>query len=102
MKTYLLGLILFAIAATTGLAETFSSSVGSTREAIAGKPSREVSIYRKGVYGVFPRAFGRGRNPLQMLNPRAPAKYGTGEESASFDPHIPGRCNGIKFFEIVF
>jgi hypothetical protein len=37
-----------------------------------------------------------------MLNPRAPAKYGTGEESASFDPHIPGRCNGIKLFEIVF
>jgi len=102
MKTYLLGLILFSVVVTTGFAETFSSSVGSTREAISGKPSREAPIYRKGVYGVFPRAFGRGRNPLQMLNPRAPAKYGTGEESASFDPHIPGRCNGIKFLEIVF
>jgi hypothetical protein len=102
MKTYLLGLILFALAATSSSAETFSSSVGSTREAIAGRPSRVGPIYRKGVYGMVPRAFGRGRNPLQMLNPHAPAKYGTGEESASFDPHIPGRCNGIKFFEIVF
>jgi hypothetical protein len=102
MKTYLLGLILLVTTAATGSAETFSSSVGSNREAISGKPSRQMPIYRKGVYGVFPRAFGRGRNPLQMLNPRAPAKYGTAEQSVAFDPHIPGKWNGIKFFEIVF
>jgi hypothetical protein len=102
MKTYLLGLILFALGATSGSAETFSSSMGSNREAISGKPSREMPIYRKGVYGVIPRAFGRGRNPLQMLNPRAPAKYGTAEQSVAFDPHIPGKWNGIKLFEIVF
>lgn len=102
MKTYLLGLILLAVAATTGFAETFSSSVGSNREAISGKPSKDVPLRRAGVYGVFPRAFARGRNPLQMLNPRAPAKYGTAEQSVSFDPHVPGKWNGIKLFEIVF
>jgi hypothetical protein len=102
MKTYLLGLILLAIAATTASAESFSSSIGSNREAISGRPKKEMPLRRAGVYGVFPRAFGRGRNPLQMLNPRAPAKYGTAEQSVSFDPHIPGKWNGIKFFEIVF
>ena len=69
---------------------------------MSGKASRGALIYREGVFGVFPGALGRGRNPVQMFNPRAPAKDWTGEEIASFDPHIPGRCNGIKFLEIVF
>jgi len=37
-----------------------------------------------------------------MLNPRAPAKYGTGEENVSLDPDIPGKGNGINFFSISF
>ncbi len=101
MKTCLLGLILFVAVAATGSAETFSSSVGSNREAVSGKP-KPAPIRRPGVYGVFPRMFARGHNPLQMLNPKAPAKYGTAEQSVMFDPHIPGKWNGIKLFEIVF
>ena len=101
MKTYLLGLLLFALAATTGWADTLSSSIGRHREAISGK-AKPAPLRKKGVYGVFPRAFARGHNPLQMLNPRAPAKYGTAEESVAFDPYVPGKWNGIKFFEIVF
>ncbi len=52
--------------------------------------------------GVMPRAFQRGGNPLQMLNPKAPARYGTWVESTCFDPDIPGKWKGIKLFEIVF
>jgi len=37
---------------------------------------------------VIPRAI-RGGNPLQMLNPFAPAKYGTAEENVSLDPNVP-------------
>jgi hypothetical protein len=37
-----------------------------------------------------------------MLNPWAPARYGTWVESTSFDPDIPGKWKGIKFFEILF
>jgi hypothetical protein len=50
---------------------------------------------------VVPRA-ARGGNPLQMLNPAAPARYGTWVESTSFDPNIPGKWKGIKLFEILF
>ncbi len=50
--------------------------------------------------GVLPRA-ARG-NPLQMLNPKAPAKYGNWVESTSFDPNVPGKWKGIKLFEILF
>ncbi len=52
--------------------------------------------------GVAPRAFQPGGNPLQMLNPWAPARYGTWVESTSFDPDHPGKWNGIKLFEIIF
>ena len=53
------------------------------------------------VSGVIPRAI-RGGNPLQMLNPFAPAKYGTADENVSFDPDVPGKVNGINFFSISF
>ena len=51
--------------------------------------------------GAIPRGF-RGGNPLQMLNPKAPARYGTWVENTSFDPNVPGKWKGIKLFEIVF
>jgi hypothetical protein len=50
---------------------------------------------------VIPRAI-RGGNPLQMLNPLAPAKYGKADESVSLDPDIPGKVNGINFVSISF
>jgi len=53
------------------------------------------------VSGVIPRAI-RGGNSLQMLNPFAPAKYGTAEENVSFDPDVPGKANGINFFRVSF
>ena len=64
----------------------------SHRPAILGRPA---------VSGVIPRAI-RGGNPLQMLNPFAPAKYGTAEENVSVDPDVPGKVNGINFVSISF
>jgi hypothetical protein len=52
------------------------------------------------VEGVVPRAL-RGGNPLQMLNPNAPAKYGRAEQSVIVDPDS-GKWKGIKLFEIDF
>ena len=60
-----------------------------------------VTLSERNVSGVIPRAI-RGGNPLQMLNPLAPAKYGTAEENTSLDPDVPGKGNGIKFFSISF
>jgi hypothetical protein len=54
-----------------------------------------------GVRGAIPRGFAGG-NPLQMLNPKAPAKYGTWVDNTTFDQDVPGKWKGIKLFEIVF
>ena len=50
--------------------------------------------------GAIPRAI-RGGNPLQMLNPKAPAKYGTAAQNVLIDPDT-GKWRGIKLFEIIF
>jgi hypothetical protein len=62
---------------------------------------RPATISQEDVTGVIPRAI-RGGNPLQMLNPLAPPKYGTAEENVSLDPDAPGKANGINFLTISF
>ena len=62
---------------------------------------RPATLSQQAVSGVIPRAI-RGGNPLQMLNPLAPAKYGTSEDSVSVDPDVPGKVNGINFVSIPF
>jgi hypothetical protein len=53
------------------------------------------------VTGIIPRII-RGGDPLQMLNPFAPAKYGTAEEDTVIDPDVPGRADGIKLLSVSF
>jgi hypothetical protein len=53
------------------------------------------------VTGVIPRII-RGGDPLQMLNPFAPAKYGTAEEDTVLDPDVSGRADGIKLLSVSF
>jgi hypothetical protein len=67
-----------------------------TREA-----RRSVALPPRTVSGIIPRAF-YGGNPLQMLNPAAPAQYGTAAESVSVDPDAPGEVNGVKLLSISF
>jgi hypothetical protein len=62
---------------------------------------RPAILSKQTVSGVIPRAI-RGGNPLQMLNPLAPAKYGTAGESVSVDPDVPGKVNGVSFVRISF
>ncbi len=99
MKIYLALVLLTATTITSWAApQTFTAPI---RPRGAKKPPPPPPIYRENVQGVVPRAV-RGGNPLQMLNPKAPAKYGTWVESTSFDPNIPGKWKGIKLFEIFF
>jgi hypothetical protein len=53
------------------------------------------------VTGVIPHII-RGGDPLQMLNPFAPAKYGTAEENTVLGPDVPGRGDGIKLLSVSF
>jgi hypothetical protein len=40
----------------------------------------------------------RSRKPLQIINPAAPAQYGSGEQHASHDPKDTGKPKGIVLF----
>jgi hypothetical protein len=101
MKTYLIAALLIAAAVTPVVAaETFVAPVTPRKQ--RERPAPPIS--KRDVDGVIPRAV-RGGNPFQMLNPRAPAKYGTSQDAVSLDLtdlYYPGKWRGIKFFEFRF
>jgi hypothetical protein len=86
-------------AGTPATAHWHTTSFESTHH--ARQTARAAALSQPGVSGVIPRAI-RGGNLLQMLNPFAPAKYGTAEENVSLDPEVPGKVNGINFFSVSF
>ena len=102
MKTYLIAALLIAAAVTPVVAETNSFTAPTTPKKQRERPAPP--IIKRDIDGVIPRAV-RGGNPLQMLNPRAPRKYGTSQEAVSFDVtdyYHPFKWRGIKFFEFRF
>ena len=40
----------------------------------------------------------RTGNPIQLINPAAPARYGNSQEHVSHDPNDPGKPKGIVLF----
>ena len=84
--------------ASAAFAETFTAPIVPRKVA---PPQKAVPLPPREVGGVVPRAV-RGGNPLQMLNPWAPARYGTAQQSVAVKPEDPGKWNGIKLFEIYF
>jgi hypothetical protein len=99
MKTCLVVICLFAMSIATQAAPQPLAAPIHARQ--VKRPAPPPPVYRETAQGVVPRAV-RGGNPLQMLNPKAPAKYGTWVESTSFDPNVPGKWKGIKLFEWIF
>ena len=98
MKTLIISIL--AALVTSASAQSFRAPIGPQKP-VRAMPTPPPLLQRPEVQGVIPRAF-RGGNPFQMLNPNAPARYGTSVESTSFDPDIPGKWKGIKLFEIFF
>ena len=98
MKTLIISIL--AALVTTGSAQTFTAPIGPQKP-VRAMPTPPPISQRPEVQGVVPQAI-RGGNPLQMLNPWAPGRYGTWVDHTSFDPDIPGKWKGIKLFEIVF
>ena len=47
--------------------------------------------------GVVQVAIRQG-NPVQLINPVAPARYGNGQEHVMHDPNDPGKPKGISLF----
>jgi hypothetical protein len=98
MKTLIISIL--AALVTSASAQSFRAPIGP-QQPVRAMPTPPPLLQRPEVQGVVPRA-ARGGNPLQMLNPGAPARYGTWVESTVFDPDIPGKWKGIKLFEILF
>ncbi len=102
MKTILSLFLAVALAGTVLADPPQKSSFTARTKTSTVRASKEPAPLRKSeVVGAIPRAV-RGGNPLQMLNPRAPAKYGNWVQSTSFDSDVPGKWKGIKLFELVF
>jgi hypothetical protein len=102
MKTCLIAALLIAAAVIPVVAETNTFTAPATPPKQRQRPAPPIS--KRDVDGVIPRAV-RGGNPLQMLNPRAPRKYGTSQDAVSMDLtdlRRPERWRGIKFFEFRF
>ena len=86
-------------AATSQHASSHSTTLVQRRHSVQShRPAAEAG---PPVTGVIARAI-RGGNPLQMLNPLAPAKYGTAEENVVPNPDVPGKWDGIKLLGISF
>src|SRR4051812_26760257 len=103
MKTILsLCLVVFLAGSAFAQEPKKSSFSAHGKPAAAVRANKEPAPLRRSeVVGALPRGF-RGGNPLQMLNPKAPAKYGNWVQSTSFDSQVPGKWKGIKLFEWVF
>jgi hypothetical protein len=99
MKTLIIAIVGALVA--TASAQEFRAPLGRQKPVRPIEKPPAVSEGAK-VEGALPKAFGPGRNPLQMLNPWAPPRYGIWVENTSFDPNYPGKWKGIKLFEIIF
>lgn len=97
MKKLLTFSILIATAIAVNAEPRGLSTTAGKKHAKVEKPA---PVTRSEVRGVIPRAV-LGGNPLQMFNPKAPAKYGTAEQSVAYDP-FTGKYDQIKLVEIVF
>jgi hypothetical protein len=98
MKYYFTTLMVLALVGAAS-AQSYRAPVGKQ------KPVRPTGVpppisERGNVQGAIPRGV-RGGNPLQLLNPKAPAQYGTAAQSVVLDPDT-GKWRGIKLFEIFF
>ncbi len=100
MKKYLLAaLVITGAAIGTANAQSFSAPANQTARERVEKPV--TPLPRRAPVGALPRAT-RG-NPVQMLNPKAPAKYyGTPDETVTYDQNNPSRITGIILFGLRF
>jgi hypothetical protein len=102
MKTVLSILVFVALVASVSAEPEKKSYVATNRAKPTSQKYKSPPVTPLGdVRGAIPRGLAGG-NPLQMLNPKAPAKYGTWVDNTTFDQDVPGKWKGIKLFEIVF
>ena len=75
---------------------TTTTATGEVRTTIL-KPRVPAAAPLVPTEGVVQVAIRQG-NPLQLVNPVAPARYGNGQEHVMHDPDDPGKPKGISLF----
>ena len=97
---YILAILLALGFVATASAQTYRSPIGQQQPVrptgVKPPPVTEGRTYE----GSIPAGV-RGGNPLQMLNPKAPAQYGTAHDHVIYEPYT-WKWKGIKLFEIVW
>lgn len=96
MKTLTISILLALLLAGSASAQSFTAKQKAKAQNKALHPP---PISNREPQGALQRG-ARGGNPLQMLNPKAPAQYGTAADSLVMDE--TGKWRGIKLIEIVF
>ena len=86
MKTLIIAIM--AALVTTAWAQEFRAPIGPQKP-VRAMPTPPPLLQRPPVQGVIPRGLGDGRNPFQMLNPWAPARYGTWVDEYVVRPESP-------------
>lgn len=100
-KKIILGALVLAASTGLSLAQGFNATAGNPSITLPAQPSPAPPITPTARGGVIPTAIRNG-NPLQLLNPAAPARYGNAQEHVTHDPQDPGKPKGIKLFEWTF
>lgn len=98
MKWQLAGAI-FVMGATSLLAQEEFIAPRSPDREIVEAPLPEQDTSRPSIEGIVAELF-KNRNPIQMINPLAPAKYGTGKKNVSWSEKDPGKPKGFILFGI--
>jgi hypothetical protein len=75
---------------------TTTTATGEVRTTIL-KPRVPAAAPLVPTEGVVQVAIRQG-NPMQLINPVAPARYGNGQEHVMHDPNDPGKPKGISLF----
>ena len=104
-----LALFLGAFGASLLSAEPPSTNTTSNLQAVpANLPPRIVTSLTPATpkagtttYGGVLAQAARTDQPLQLLNPLAPARYGDGTQNLAVDP-LTGKAQGVTFFSISF
>ena len=97
---YLLTLCVTLALASIAAGQTYQTKGKQTPVRPTGVEKPAPMTQTREYQGAIPRGI-RGGDPVQMLNPLAPARYGTSAQGVILEPYTL-KWNGIKLFEIVW
>lgn len=98
-KNLMIGGFILAASASLSFGQGLTKSINNSRVVLPTvQPSPAAPPAVPSARGGVIPTVARNRNPLQMLNPRAPARYGNSQQHITTDPHDPGKPTGIVLF----